>query len=58
MIVVILGGGRGTRLSLVERDAGVKRPVREERYASRDHNSLAAVVGRFLADVEARPTAA
>lgn len=51
-------GGTKTVLALVDPDVGVTRPVREERFPSKDYDSLDAILGRFLEDGAPRPTAA
>jgi glucokinase len=51
-------GGTKTLLALVDADAGIRQPVREERFPSRDYESLDAMIGPFLEDADARPSAA
>ena len=48
--VILAGdiGGTKTRLALVSPKRGVKNPVREERFASGEFNTLEAIVARFL----------
>lgn len=51
-------GGTKTVLALVSREAGVKRPLKEETFASTQHDSLETIVGQFLLGVAAKPTVA
>ena len=51
-------GGTKTVLALISPDDGVMRPLREEQFASRDYDSLDAILRLFLKDADARPTAA
>ncbi len=51
-------GGTKTILALVDAAVGARRPLREETFASREHDSLESIVGRFLAGEDRRPTAA
>ena len=51
-------GGTKTLLALVDPAAGPAHPVREERFASGDYDSLDAVIAAFLPDGDPRPDAA
>ncbi len=51
-------GGTKTELALIEPGRGVDDPVRQERFPSKDFNSLEAVLDKFLAGEEHPPTAA
>jgi glucokinase len=51
-------GGTKTVLALISPEAGVKSPVREERYASANYETFDAVLAEFLEGVAPRPRAA
>ncbi len=51
-------GGTKTVLALVSRERGVKRPLREQTFASADHDSLETIVREFLREVQTKPTVA
>ena len=51
-------GGTKTRLALFERGADPREPLREQRFASREHASLEDILRAFLADSGERPTRA
>ena len=44
-------GGTSTRLQIVACDAGVCRPLREQRFASAEFSHLSAVLHEFLHDI-------
>jgi len=41
-------GGTKTLLALFNAASDLKRPIAEERFASRDYNALAPIIGQFL----------
>lgn len=51
-------GGTKTVLALVDPSAGPAHPVREERFASKEYDSLDAIIHRFLGETHDRPTVA
>ena len=51
-------GGTKTVLALVDPAVGVTQPVSEERFPSKDYDSLDKIVSEFLAKTEIKPTAA
>lgn len=51
-------GGTKTNLALVDAERGVEQPLREETFASRDFDSLEAIVKQFLDGSGAAPRAA
>ncbi|TVS00604.1 MAG: glucokinase, partial [Rhodospirillales bacterium] len=51
-------GGTKTVLALVDPIAGPAHPLREERFTSKEYDSLDAIIRQFLGDTRDRPTAA
>jgi glucokinase len=51
-------GGTKTVLALYTQEQGVRKPLREERFPSREFESLDAILRKFLDDTGARPAAA
>jgi glucokinase len=51
-------GGTKTLLALVDGAAGVKQPVHEARFASKDYGSLDEIIDKFLAGSDHKPAAA
>jgi glucokinase len=51
-------GGTKTILALFAREQGVRHPLRAQRFPSREHASLEAIISTFLADVDEQPTTA
>lgn len=50
MILAADIGGTKTNLALITTDRGPRRPLKETRYASAQHESLGAIVGHFLGE--------
>lgn len=51
-------GGTKTVLALVSGEEGVKQPLREQTFASADHDSLETIVRQFLQGVDTKPKVA